>query len=64
MISLSIHARRFFTNATAFALSIAWMWSVTLSGIGRSITSARQRSVSSLPNLVNASTWHHAPSER
>ena len=63
MISLSIHAMRFFTNATAFDLSMACTWIDTASGMGRSMMSARQRSDSSLPKRLIESTWHHASSD-
>ena len=59
MISLSIHAIRFFTKATAFDLSMAWTWRVIARGTDRSMMSARQRSDSSLPNLPSTRTWHH-----
>ena len=59
MISLSIHAMRFLTKATALDLSRAWTWMEMASGTGRSMMSAMHRSDSSLPNLPSTSTWHH-----
>ena len=62
MISLSIHASRFFTKAIARDLSMPLTCRLTASGTGRSTISATHRSESSEPNERKASVWHHVPS--
>ena len=59
---MSIQFRRCFTNRSALFCSIGCTWVLTARGMGRSMTSARQRSERLLSKVRKASTWHHVPS--